>query len=472
MLKFLLKRILIFIPTLLIVSLIAFGLSRIPDGDPVVNCSDFSEDSNTKQDYEYEQRVYMKFAAEMGANLPSFYGAISAQAYPDTLYRIVRKSQRENLEKLIAQYGNWPQIERYFQQIKTTEIALLSIERVSNQDNKINALREVRQLPIAYEEANVEARLNRLVLSVKKDSILQVTVGNETEKLLSFFSEIKQKTTLEKLYIPTVHWHGFNNQYHRWITNFFRGDFGISCVDKRPVSDKIGEAVYWTLVMNILAILLGYLIAIPLGVQSAVKRGSRFDKVVSIVLFVLYSLPVFWIGTMALIFFATPEYGMQIFPGIGLGDSGANVSLWIRFKERAAHLILPILCMTYPSLAFLSRQMRGGMTDVLKKDFIRTARAKGLTENQVVRKHALRNSLFPIITLLASVFPRVLSGALVIEIIFNIPGMGRLAFNAIFQQDWNVVFTVLMLSAVLTMIGILVADLLYAWADPRVRIDG
>ena len=470
MLKFLFKRILLFISTLLIISLITFGLSRVPTGDPVENCFEPSEEIDSRYSYEYVEKAYQERAENLGTHLPSFYCSFTAQAYPDTLYKIVRKTQRESLEKLIAQYGNWSEIENYFKQLKTTELAFLNIPYATDEDNKIQALRELRQLPLSYKENNIEGRLKGLKEATSQDSILNLKVGKQVDLLMANFEAIKSNATPQKLYLPGFKWYGFDNQYHRWITNFLQGDFGISCVDKRPVADKMSEAIFWTLLMNICAILLGYLIAIPLGVQSAVKRGSRFDKIVSIGLFILYSLPVFWIGTMALIFFATPEYGMQIFPGVGLGDSGSNVPFWTRFWERASHLVLPILCLTYPSFAFLSRQMRGGMTDVLKKDFIRTARAKGLPESQVIRKHAFRNSLFPIITLLASVFPRIMSGALILEIIFNIPGMGRLAFTSLLTQDWNVVFTVLMLSAVLTMIGILVADILYAWADPRVRL--
>lgn len=471
MLKFLAKRILLFLPTLLIISLITFGLSRLPTGDPVENCFDPNGEIDSYSSYEYAEKAYQERAKDLGAHLPPFYFSFAAQAYPDTLYKVLRKTQRETVEKLIAQYGNWSEIEQYLKQLKATEIAFLNTPYATDENNKIQALRALRQLPLAYKENNIIGRLDRLKEATNQDSILSLKVGKEVDLLRMNFMTIIAAATPQKLYLPDFKWYGFDNQYHRWIANFLQGDFGISCVDKRPVADKMSEAIFWTLLMNICAIFLGYLVAIPLGVQSAVKRGSRFDKVVSVGLFILHSLPVFWIGTMALIFFATPEYGMQIFPGVGLGDSGSDAPFWTRFWERVQHLILPILCLSYPSFAFLSRQMRGGMTDVLKKDFIRTARAKGLPESQVIRKHAFRNSLFPVITLLASVFPKVISGALVLEIIFNIPGMGKLAFDALLSQDWNIVFTVLMLSAILTMIGILVADILYAWADPRVRLE-
>ena len=159
---------------------------------------------------------------------------------------------------------------------------------------------------------------------------------------------------------------------------------------------------------------------------------------------------------------------MDWFPTHGLGDISEDDSFWDIFWMRAYHLVLPVFCMSYASLAFVSRQMRGGMIDVFQQDYIRTARAKGFAEQLVIWKHSFRNALFPIITLVASIFPGLLAGSLVIEVIFSIPGMGKLTIDSIYARDWPVVYTILMFSALMTMIGILVADLLYAWADPRV----
>ena len=207
-----------------------------------------------------------------------------------------------------------------------------------------------------------------------------------------------------------------------------------------------------------------------MGVVAAAKKNSVFDKTSTLITFLLFSLPSFWIATILVVFFTTPEYGSwtNIFPSIGLGKNYGVQSGWANFWDVAAHLILPVFCLTYAALAFISRQVRGGMLDVLQKDFIRTAKAKGVAPKKVIWKHAFRNSLFPIITLFAAVFPATLAGSVVIEVIFNIPGMGRLAFDAIYAEDWPIVFSVLMLAAILTIIGNLVADMLYAAADPRV----
>jgi peptide/nickel transport system permease protein len=258
---------------------------------------------------------------------------------------------------------------------------------------------------------------------------------------------------------------------------FLRGDFGISYTDSKKVSHRINEALYWTVIMNLIAIFLAYLISIPLGVNSAIwktKGRKLIDNVNTTVLFVLYSLPNFWIGTLLLIFLTTSEYGewLDWFPSSGAQDlelrDDPNASWFTKLLDVAHHLVLPVFCIMYGSLAYLSRQMRGAMLGVVRQDYIRTARAKGLSERRVIWKHAFRNSLFPIITMFGSVFPRALSGAIAIEMIYAIPGMGYLLLMSITARDWPVVFAIVMLIAVMAMIGNLIADILYAMVDPRV----
>ena len=210
------------------------------------------------------------------------------------------------------------------------------------------------------------------------------------------------------------------------------------------------------------------------GLQT---RGSVLDNISTTALFVLYSLPSFWIAMILIVFLTTVSYGLSWFPSGGAqsleiamatGKNYDKFSVATRFLDILHHLILPVVCMTYGSFAFLSRQMRGSMLGVVKQDYIRTATAKGLSEDKIIWKHAFRNSLFPIITMFSSVFPRALSGSIAIESIYNIQGMGYLSLEAINGRDWPIVFTVALLAAILTMIGNLVSDILYSVADPRV----
>ncbi|MFK7936782.1 MAG: ABC transporter permease subunit [Saprospiraceae bacterium] len=474
--QYLLKRLLVFIPTLIIISLVTFFLSKVAPGDPVMLKFSGLETVNSggMRSYEKEQQLYRETATELGLDKPPFYFALTSAAYPDTLYRFLKQEQRETLEKLIAQYGNWTQIESYHQQIKQLEKQLLLVPDSLRNATYKKANAATQQLYLAYKNEPIQAQLGKInqVLSEEQNSELSKLLAVDIQQLRGRYDAILNQQNRTALYIPALNWHGFDNQYHHWFTNFLMGDFGISYNDSRPVVDKIMEAVKWTLIMNFLAIFFAYGIAIPLGVFSAARKGTRFDRVNTVVLFALYSLPGFWIATILVVFFTSPQYGewLDIFPAGGLGNLRGDAPFGDRFLETAYHLILPVFCMTYGALAFISRQMRGGMLDVLQQDYIRTARAKGLSEKKVVWKHALRNSLFPIITLFANVFPAALAGSVIIEFIFNIPGMGRLVYDAILTRNWPVVYSILMLSAILTMVGILVADLLYAASDPRVSL--
>jgi peptide/nickel transport system permease protein len=267
----------------------------------------------------------------------------------------------------------------------------------------------------------------------------------------------------------TFHWNGGENQYNIWMTNLLKLDFGKSFQDQRPVIDKIVERLPVTASLSIISILLSFMIAIPIGIYSATHTNSTLDKSVSTTLFVLYSLPSFWIATMMIIFFGGGDF-LNWFPNNGMHslDIGDADSWTTRTGDLLWHMVLPIICYTYGSLAYLSRQMRGSMLEVIRQDYIRTARAKGLREKVVVYKHALRNSLIPIITILASILPALVGGSIIVETIFSIPGIGFLEFQALTSRDYPVIMAAFTLSAVLTLAGILMADVLYSIVDPRI----
>ncbi len=467
MLRYLLKRILIFIPTLLVISLLAFGLSKVAPGDPV----DLLLRNEAGGNLLNRQRVYTETAHFLGLDKPPFYFSFTSAAYPDSLYRIVEKDRREMLQNLIAQYGNWAYIEVYYHQIKRLELLLHSVpDTITFQE--LSTVRNILpDLYLQHKDNQIISILIRLEQSLKNDVKLAVFAENAFDALRDSYADVKNFASPNQLFIPDFKWYGFDNQYHNWFFNFIQGDFGTAYTDGRPVADKINDALFWTLIINGIAITIAYLLSIPLGIFSAIHKNTFWDRFITVALFVLYSLPVFWIATILQVFFTTGEYNMDFFPSYGLGEVAKSDAFLTQLLKRTPHLILPIFCITYGSLAFVSRQMRGGMLDVLQQDYIRTAHAKGLNKRRVIWKHAFRNALFPIITLFASVFPAALAGSVVIEVIYNIPGMGKLTIDAIFTRDWPIVYTVLMLSAVLTMIGILIADILYAWLDPRVSFS-
>jgi peptide/nickel transport system permease protein len=284
----------------------------------------------------------------------------------------------------------------------------------------------------------------------------------------SLFDKVNNEFPKSLINRFNLKWNGNQNQYHIWTVNVLKLDFGNSFRDNQPVIDKIKERIPITLTLNLISTILAYLIAIPLGIFSAVNQHSIWDRISTVTVFILYSLPNFWIGTMLIIFFGGGDF-FDWFPYAGLYSNNYEyLTPFGKFKDLLAHLILPIIVYTYGSFAYLSRQMRVGMLEVIRQDFIRTARAKGLTEKTVIYKHALRNSLIPIVTILAYILPAMIGGSVIIETIFTIPGMGSLAFEAITSRDYPVVMAVFTISAFLTLIGMLIADLLYSVVDPRI----
>ncbi|MBI3935117.1 MAG: ABC transporter permease [Acidobacteria bacterium] len=260
-------------------------------------------------------------------------------------------------------------------------------------------------------------------------------------------------------------------QFWMWLKSIATLDFGRSYKDNRPVMDKIWERLPITLQLNIISLFLTYLLAIPLGIYSATHQYSATDKTMTVGLFVLYSLPSFWVATILILFLGGGDY-WHLFPISGISSLDAeNLSRWAWLKDRAWHLVLPVFCLTYGGLAYISRQMRAGMLETIRQDYIRTARAKGLSEKSVVFKHALRNSLIPIVTLLADLLPAMLGGSIIIESIFTIPGMGLLGFEAILSRDYPVVMAISTIAALLTLIGLLLSDICYALVNPTISLE-
>lgn len=235
-----------------------------------------------------------------------------------------------------------------------------------------------------------------------------------------------------------------------------------------PVLEEIGRRLRVTVPLSLAAILLSYAIALPLGVLSAVRRRSALDRVASVGLFALYSVPTFWAGLVLILVFGAS--GLGWLPGIGLHDKDADSMSPLAYAlDVVLHSILPVATLAYGGLAYLSRQMRAGMIDVIGQDYVRTARAKGLPERVVVWKHAMRNALIPVTTLFASVLPALIGGSVIVETVFGLPGMGSYAYEGLLARDHNVILATTTLSAAMTLLGILCSDVLYALLDPRIR---
>ena len=238
------------------------------------------------------------------------------------------------------------------------------------------------------------------------------------------------------------------------------------------MSELIAERLPVTLTLNLCAVILTYMLAVPLGVISAVKAGTVFDRLCEFWLFVLYSLPVMWVGLLFQAFFC--EGGVfEIFPlkGAMVADPH-KYSIWSLQWQYFKSCILPVCCLAYGGFASLSRYARSGMLEVYASDYIRTARAKGLGEQTVIWKHGFRNALVTMVTLFGGLLPGLVSGSVIVEYVFNIPGMGTLSLLALSSRDYPLQMALFSFSGVLTLAGILLADILYLAADPRIRLSG
>ena len=256
-------------------------------------------------------------------------------------------------------------------------------------------------------------------------------------------------------------------QYVTWLAGIAHGDFGNSLIDGSPVMRHILDRLPNTLELTVTAILLGILLAIPLGVTGALRRGGKLDNFFTVLSTAGFAVPQFWLGLILILFFSVQlhAWGLPWLPSGGAFSSfnGGDP------LDRIEHLVMPAVVLSFFYLSIWSRFVRSSMVEVLSQDYVRTARAKGMTERRVVYQHALRNAVVPLVTLVGLELPALVSGGLVVEVVFGWPGIGRLAFERATQYDYTTVMGITTFAALLVVFGNLVADVLYALLDPRIR---
>jgi len=258
--------------------------------------------------------------------------------------------------------------------------------------------------------------------------------------------------------------------YVTWFSNLLQLDLGRSLSRKHPVTQLIGERIGPTLLLSATSLLLTYLLAVPLGLLSTMRSGQWDERVLSTALYMLYSLPSFVAALFLLVLFAVRLEGTAWeLPLLGMvSDHHATLGPWDRAVDIFRHMLLPVTCFTYGGLAYFSRFVKSNMEEVIRQDYIRTARAKGVGPVRVIVHHAFRNTLIPFVTLVGLTFPALLSGSVILEQIFTWPGMGRLFFESISERDYPTIMGLTLMFSLLTLAGQLLADVLYAVVDPRV----
>ena len=297
-------------------------------------------------------------------------------------------------------------------------------------------------------------------------ALVQLSPGDATDR---FFTPETPKETRQMIAAKWGLDQPVHVQYGRMIVNLMRGDFGNSIAQERPVFDIIREKLPNTLVLSMVTLVFLMSAGVLLGIAQAVRQYSALDNLISVVSLFFYSMPTFWLALILMLVFALR---FPILPTAGMVDTVQHefMTLPEQMADRLLHLILPGAALGIAGAAGIARYMRSSMLEVIRQEYVRTARAKGLPERQVILRHALRNALLPIITLLGLSLPFLFSGSVLVEYVFAWPGMGRVIVEAIFAQDTPLIIACFFVYTVLVVIGNLLADFLYCLADPRIRL--
>lgn len=472
MLRYIIKRLMLMIPTLVVVSLLAFLLNANAPGDPVLKFigEEPTMNASPEQRSQY-QKLRNDYHQKLGLHLPIFYCSVHALSEETSFLNVSDPLQQKTLKRLLEKCGSEELVRSYYKNLIDFETQLYAFK--TENDSIYEVVAESKALfsglYFAYEFEEI-----RFVLDGLSSALLPLKFS--VHELKDAFEAVQNSDKKWRNYIPTISFH-FPNRYHHWIFGdgiqshgIIRGDFGRSYQDSRKVTDLLVDRLPATLLLSFIAIFLSYMLSIPFGILSAQFPQSFPIKFLSSILYILYSLPSFWVASLLIIYFAGGDY-FDWFPTYGLAGDDETLDPSGNLLNKIHHLILPVFCWTYGGLAYLSKQTSISMMTEGRKDYVKTAMAKGLPMGKVYRKHIFANSLLPLITLFGNVFPALIGGAVVLEVIFNIPGMGELSYQAYHQKDYPVILAVLTFGTFLTLLGYLISDILYAFADPRIRYE-
>lgn len=472
MVKSLLRRFLYTLLLLWIISLIAFWLSQQVPGDVVMDYISIDDRGYHVSAGPLEHRLaYERVAKKRGLDLREFYVSVYPGNYPDSINRILPYEDRNVVKKWIHTSGNGEGSLLMYKIFRSGLFANCGINKQASNDllcNFFNRSLGTENISLINENAKTikQQLANDTTVSAANMIALNVVIEQSDQLMTGPIA-----SAIPKYRLPSIKWNGFHNQYHQWITGLFFQKPVTSLVDGRNAWSKIYDSLKWTLLLNGFALLVAIFLGIAIGIWSALKEDKAIEKLINGILFALFALPSFWLGTLLIYFFSSGEW-LSVFPASGLGSYHAAGNIFERVAIIFGHLFLPVTCLALGSIAYVSRQMKQSLLHELAQPYVLHLRAQGISEKTIVNKHAIRNAIFPIITIIGGAVPVLLSGSLIIEVIFSIPGMGRLMYNSLLSRDWPVVFPVLMLGAIVTILSYHLSDIMYKWMDPRVKTIG
>ncbi|GHA57206.1 ABC transporter permease [Pontibacter akesuensis] len=453
MLLSLIRKLLLILPALWLLGTIVFLLSRLLPGS-------FGAERFLQKEAGYystgteqsRQAAYAQFQEKSGLDLPLFYFSLSSTSLPDSLQRVFPEARRQQLEKLTFVYSDWTAVAAY-----DTAVQRLLLGAPTNTAPYIQTLR------YSTDPEKLRVAAQRLTQSTDQ-ALAKAAVGVE-QKL----QQLEQNGLKHAFLLPHISWHGTDNQYHKWLTILLAGDLGTSYRTGRPVMEMVEEAIGNTLWLLLCSMALTLILAVELSVQMAKGRMQWLRRFTLPSLFLLDSIPLFVLALLLLLLFANPNF-LQLFPMYGMGyftpqtlSLGQQVAQWFQF------MALPIICLVLANLPYMANQCYTLLQASMQQDYTRTARAKGLPEQQIIRKHAFRNALIPLITIVSDFLPALVDGAFIIETIFAIPGVGRLLVESVLARDYPVLLAIVLVILFVRMVAYALADIGYVLADPRIK---
>ncbi len=458
MLRYGISRLVWLFTTVLMVSILSFFLSKGTPGDKAEALLSLQglhpTEGNVDRYYQEYERVFL---AE-GLHLPWFYFGI-IPSYKKFDFPIEWNLQERNLAVFLLN-------ERFYDQLIMEWIQHFRLlDSICAQNGNRRCRQEMAFISVSKKMELINQRFS--------DIEIQLSTLEE-RNLYAKWIEAHNNLNASKAgwYYPVISWHGFKNQYHVWITSFFQNSMGTSIVDGRKVAEKIISSLKWTLMIVFISIMLSMLVGVPLGMLTAMKDGKLLDLAVTTILYALYATPIFWLATMLVVFFTTSEYGSwtNIFPAPFFRVRSGE-GFWLSFSSNLYQIILPVLCLFLTNLAVIARLSKTALITEKNKPYVLALHAKGLNMNRIYWSHLIPNAMIPLITLVSNYIPGALAGSLIIEVIFNIPGMGRLMFDSLFYADWDIVFAIVLMISILTSVILLISDILYVWVNPKISMS-
>lgn len=429
-----LKRLLFLLPAVWLIASAVFLLGKLMPGSAAeIAHQQAIENSGSNIKAEMRQKAFVQLRHRTGQDLPLFYFGLGTAAEPDTLFRIYPEADQVALQKLLFQYGSWPVVAKYYLDLKNLNAMLTGKPELKQQ---------VKNLLLKVPEERVKTIFSNLKAAGAADKKLQNAIlqAEKSHQLLQRSSpDIKN-------YLPVLHWYGLGNQYHLWFGQLLQGNMGVSGRDGRPVEDLVLETFSFTLKIALATFVITAFLAIEIAIFLSRKSKRLVKKLGLVFLFTLESLPLYVLALFMLPFFYS------------VIDEGSPLAL-----------ILPVVCLVLANLPYLTMQAYTSLQQVLELPFIATARAKGLSEMQVLRQQALRPALLPVITLLADFFPALLAGTVVLEVVFSLPGMGSLLVESVLARDYQVLAGIILVIGFARILAQLIADVLLVVTDPRLR---